>query len=558
MHFSKTVLTGINASFSHTAYSIYTLARIPVATELLLREYTINETLDSVYRDLLSTHADLYGFSCYLWNIEYIVRLVQLLKLAKPEVKILLGGPEVSYDTREWLEAYPQIDMILEGEGEVSWPLLFTDGPREVPGLWHRNDGKICEPRGFRSPDLSKLPPVYDNFTFEPNRLYYYEASRGCPYRCSFCLSSTDRLRVVPMDQVKRELQTLAQAKIKVVKFIDRTMNADSRRFIELIDFIESIDHGETTYHMEIHPSALAAEDIQRLSALRKGLLQFEIGVQSTNPTTCQAIHRVGETDDIARKIHALRKPDNIHLHLDLIAGLPYEGMEEFKQSFHDVLAMKPHKLQMGFLKLLRGTKLRTQAADLEIIYSEFAPYEVIKTRWLSADELAEIKDVSHVVEVVYNEGWLTATLRYLQEAFSSPWDLYQAMAVWGMENGWLNKPMAKSAWYDFCFEFGLSQSLSTKMLADVLRFDALSRSPEPPRTKNLSFTAWRAKDFLMPTVQHAICEKFGSSDESMFRKTRQEDFSFDVVDYMETGVKRNVATRYLFHHGDDLSIIRV
>lgn len=557
MRFKKTALIGLNASFSHTSLAIYSLARMKPNTEQVIREFTINENPNDIFRALVELEADLYGFSCYLWNIDLILKITEWLKTVRPDSTILLGGPEVSFDAKRWMEDAPHIDMIQTGEGECSWVRFFEADASEVPGLWYREGGRTMAP-SIDNPaaSLEDLPAVYDDFPFLENRLYYYEASRGCPYRCAFCLSSVDTLRAVPMETVKKELLSLLQARVRTVKFVDRTMNADSSRFLKMIDFIEKHDNGFTGFHMEIHPAALLPQEIERLRTVRKGLLQFEIGIQSTNPETCKAVHRVGDSERIFEVVQALREPDHIHLHLDLIAGLPYEGLAEFQKSFEEVMKMRPHKLQLGFLKLLRGTELRLRAEEYGIQYQRQAPYEVLMTPWLTASELFLLQDIAHLVDALYNEGWLQTTLSYLIKMHeSSTWALFCGMAKWAQKNSWHSHARPKDSWYEFCYQYGLSIGCDPEFILDTLRYDALLRSPRLPKTTILEFTPWRTADFLSATVQKILNGISDASDKSLYQRTRADYFSFDMEKFREYDILIRNKTRMLFLYEEETSV---
>lgn len=536
MKFEKTTLVGINASFSHTAYAIYCLARMKPKTNLSIVESTTSVHHDDLLRRLFEENADLYGFSTYIWNIESILRIIQDLKVLLPNAKILLGGPEVSFDAVKYMEEYPSIDYILAGEGETSFPLLFTEDMQSVPNLYYRNQG-IQSPYVFSVPDLATLPPVYHDFTFENHKMYYYEASRGCPYHCSFCLSQSQKVREVPLEQVKEELTVLANQKLDRIKFIDRTMNANPKRFKEMIEFIQSIDNGHTNFHMEIHPAVLKENQIEQLNALRPGLVQFEIGVQSTNPNTCEEISRVGKTEQIAQVVAALRKPGNIHLHLDLIAGLPHENLLSFGKSFDDVMAMQPHKLQLGFLKLLHGTKLREEKKKFGIIHTKTAPYEVLQTDDISASELYFLHDVAKLVDLLYNEQWLEKTLLLLKEQTGGWWNLFSQLAIYFKEH--LSRNVSKDAWYDLLFTFGRHVGIDEEIIKDFLHFDAYVHRAKQPKGNIVKMRPLTMEEFKEESVQNALKKKWGEVS-SLYKKTRRYDFSYEVHSYEENKVKRN------------------
>lgn len=550
MHFPKTTLVGMNASYSHTAFALYCLERMRPDTELTLIECTTSEHHDDVLRKLYETKADLYGFCSYIWNIEKLLPLIRDLKVLLPKAKMLLGGPEVSFDAKGYLQNNPEVDFVLCGEGEESFPLLFSEQMQNIPGLVYR-DGEHIVANEMQTPNLEILPAIYEDFDFQDHKMYYYEASRGCPYRCSFCLSQSQKVRQVPLERVKEELTTLAAAGLDRIKFIDRTMNANPERFDALLSFIESIDNGHTNFHMEIHPAALKSAQIEKIKSLRKGLVQFEIGVQSTNPKTCEAIHRVGDTESIRQVVLALREADNVHLHLDLIAGLPYEDMTSFAQSFDDVMAMKPHKLQLGFLKLLHGTKLRSQAKEFQIDHTANAPYEVLRTQWLTPDELYFLHDVADLVDILYNEQWLEKTLLVLKHHHESWWALFESLAQFTRQQK-IGRP-TKDAWYDVLFQYGVKHGIDERLLVDILHYDAHKRTLHQPKAQCIQYEAWRIQDFQQKHVQQAL-EAYGGKTSDYYKKSRTYTFQHDVLNYNGGPCKQKEQT-LLFVAGDIIEL---
>lgn len=559
MKFNKTLFAGLNASFSHTALALYSLVRMPLETEAVVREFTINENRDSVFRAIIEENADLVAFSCYIWNIDIVLTLARRIKAARPQTAILLGGPEVSYDAGQWIKRHAEIDLILSGEGEESLPLLFTGPEENVPGLWYREEGNVkVSDKPLDPVNLSGLPPVYRNFSFQDHKMYYYEASRGCPYRCSFCLSSNEPVRTVPMQQVKEELHALLKAKVMIVKFVDRTMNADPARFHEILRFISEEDNGITRFHMEIHPTALRDASIQQIQGLRKGLVQFEIGVQSTHEPTCQAIRRVGDTTRIGEVVARLRTAGNVHLHLDLIAGLPYEDMRAFASSFEHVMDMQPHMLQLGFLKLLRGSDLRKQAEQYGIRFPDDAPYEVVATKWMSPEDLFFLKDVESLVDHLYNTSCVQKTLLYFRYRTGSWWELFSALARFARENGYLQTSRKQTERYDLCLAFGRRIGSDETILQDLLRYDMLMQTWKWPASVPIRFDNWTAERFLSKEVQQVLAEIGRTDPKNGLRKTQGQHFQYDIHAYFGDGTPCKREHRLLFLYKEETSVHRI
>ena len=559
MRRKKALLAGLNASYSHTSLSVYSLARIPVDADVIVREFTINEDIHAIYRALMEARADIILFSCYLWNIDLVLRLSRMIKTVRPDCRIVLGGPEVSFDCAAWLRDNTCVDGILTGEGEAAFPLLFTEEPHAIPGFWYRDGDKIKAPgQPAIVPDLSELPPVYADFSFQPNKIYYLEASRGCPYHCAFCLSSTQKVRTVSMEQVKQELTALIDAEVMLVKFVDRTMNADSGRLREILAFLSAHDRGKTVFHMEIHPAALSSSDLSSIGKLREGLVQFEIGIQSTHPATCRAIHRVGDPERITEVIGTLRDFGNTHLHLDLIAGLPYEDLPSFHRSFNDVMRMKPHKLQLGFLKLLRGTALRAQADSYSIRYEPDAPYEVLETKWLEADDLFFLKDISRCVDLFYNEGIWEKTISWFTFLCKDSAAVFSNMAVFAREHGYLDRPLRQAAHPDFLYAFGRSIGSCRDVLQDTLAYDVLKERRNVPNSRCVRFDPWTAGEFQNEQIQAALAEKTRALPAAWFRKSRAQWFSFAIDRFTGEEAPRKEKNRLLFLYGDHTAVCRI
>ena len=494
------LLVAINAKYIHSNPAVYSLQAYadrvyPEVTTIT--EYTINNHFDDILAGIYDHHPRAIGFSTYVWNIEIIKRLLNELPKLLPETDIWLGGPEVSYDFEGLLADHPCITGIIIGEGETTFTRIvgayvndpdapdFSDIPGiAVQGTAHKKENqkesekKICV-------DMDSLPFIYENGIDEfENRIVYYESSRGCPFHCSYCLSSIDktpRFRSLPF--VFRELQFFLDQQVPQVKFIDRTFNCDHDRTKAIWRFIAEHDNNITNFHFEIAADLLDEEEIEILQSMRPGLIQLEIGVQSTNLDTLFAIHRKTSIDKIAKVMKKITEKHNIITHLDLIAGLPYEGYRSFRNSFNDVYAMQPTNLQLGFLKVLKGAPIAEDVAKFSILYNETAPYEVLQTRWLRFDEIQELKRISEMVEQYYNSSQFTKALPYLLKAFESPFDLFEALADYYKEKGYFVKTPARSKKYEILIGFTNEvTTLNCEEILEALTMDYYLR--ENPKSK--------------------------------------------------------------------------
>lgn len=416
MKSEKICLCAVNASYTHTSFAMLRLKSVCVQFKPVCVEFTINDSVERVCSALFKLDCDVYAFGCYIWNLAFLEKLTARLKAVKPACEILFGGPEIGYDTELFMEKHPYVDYCLRGEGEESLTaFLRGESLSEIDGLCYREDGKICiKPPAYVS-CLEALPPVYDTELLESLRgkMIYYETSRGCPFRCSYCLSSTEhRVRYFPETRVLADFKLLMEAEVPLVKLTDRTFNLGDARTSALLRFI--MEHNRCTcFHFEISAAELGEETMRLLETAPKGMFQLEIGVQSTNAETSAAIDRHADFEKICTNVLRLRKAQNMHMHLDLIAGLPYEDYSSFRKSFNDVFALEPDMLQLGFLKLLKGTKIRTQAEAFDYIYTAEPPYEVLQNKWISYAELLKLKAVEHVLELYYNSGHFSSALRY-------------------------------------------------------------------------------------------------------------------------------------------------
>ena len=483
----KILLVAVNAKYIHSNLGIYSLkayarqqleadpprTQDPVTIELA--EYTINHQLDACLQDLYRRKPDVIGFSCYIWNIESIRSLAADIRKLLPHVPLWLGGPEVSYDARKVLQDMPFITGVMKGEGEETFAQLvryYVDNGTEDPadcgkvrgqglsrltGLTYRGpDGAITD-TGIRPVmDLSRIPFSYDCIKLEEleHRIIYYESSRGCPFSCSYCLSSIDKqIRFRNLDLVKEGLLFFLNAGVPQVKFVDRTFNCRKSHAMAIWKFIQEHDNGITNFHFEIAADLLDEEEMDLLAKMRPGLVQLEIGVQTTNVRTLEAIRRKTDLEEIQRITARINRGRNVQQHLDLIAGLPHEDLDSFRRSFNDVYAMEPEQLQLGFLKVLKGSFMEEMAGSYGLAYSSLPPYEVLSTRWLSYDGILELKEVEDMVEVYYNSRQFTCTLKAFENEFASPYSMFYFMGEYYRRRGLAGISHNRIARYEILFD---------------------------------------------------------------------------------------------------------
>lgn len=459
----KILLAACNAKYIHSNLAVYDLRAYASAYQehILLREYTINQTKDEILKDIYLTGADVVCFSCYIWNISFVKDLLCDLHKILPETKFWAGGPEVSFDAEAFLRKTPQMTGVMTGEGEKTFLELvhyYVDGEgslAEIPGIVYR-DGEEIYNNGWRElTDLSEIPFVYEQLKDFENKIIYYESSRGCPFSCSYCLSSIDKkLRFRDLELVRRELQFFLDHRVPQVKFVDRTFNCRHEHAMEIWRYILEHDNGVTNFHFEISADLLRDEEIQLMSKMRPGLIQLEIGVQSTNTDTIHAIHRHMDLVKLERSVAKIHSFGNIHQHLDLIAGLPYEDYNTFHCSFNDVYEMKPDQLQLGFLKVLKGSLMEQEAQKYGILHKEKEPYEVLSTNWLSYREILKLKRVESMVEVYYNSGQFQNTLEYLVPQFEDAFIFYEKLGAFYEEKGYSEISHSRMRRYEILLEF--------------------------------------------------------------------------------------------------------
>ena len=459
----KILLAACNAKYIHSNPAVYDLRAFAseYKEHILLGEYTINQTKDEILKEIYRSGAEVVCFSCYIWNISFVRELIFDLKKILPGTAFWVGGPEVSFDAENFLKEMPQVTGVMVGEGEETFLELARyyiekkGTLADIRGIAFRENGEIFH-NGWREVmDLSRVPFAYEQTKDFANRIIYYESSRGCPFSCSYCLSSIDKkLRFRNLELVKKELQFFLDKKVPQVKFVDRTFNCKHDHAMEIWKYILEHDNGVTNFHFEISADLLREEELELMSRMRPGLIQLEIGVQSTNPDTIRAIHRNMDLKKLEASVARVKSFGNIHQHLDLIAGLPCEDYESFRRSFEQVYRMKPDQLQLGFLKVLKGSSMYHEAQKYEILYKEKEPYEVLSTAWLSYEDILKLKMVESMVEVYYNSGQFRKTLSWIETFYQEMFSFYESLGAYYEEKGYEEISHSRLRRYEILLEF--------------------------------------------------------------------------------------------------------
>ena len=460
----KILLVACNAKYIHSNLAVYDLQAYAsdYADHIVLKEYTINQQKDDIMRDIYLEHPDVVCVSCYIWNLSFVKELMADLIKILPGADFWAGGPEVSYDAEKFLTENSEFKGVMVGEGEETFKELagyyVEKNPQDLKnmtGICYRDGDQIIHNGWRQIMDLSSIPFIYKDLSEFKNRIIYYESSRGCPFSCSYCLSSIDKkLRFRDTETVKKELQFFIDNKVPQVKFVDRTFNCKHDHAMAIWKYINEHDNGVTNFHFEISADLLREEELQEMSTMRPGLIQLEIGVQSTNPDTIKAIHRTMDFEKLKGIVDRIHSFGNIHQHLDLIAGLPYEDYDSFRNSFNDVYALKPQQLQLGFLKVLKGSHMMEMCKEYGIVYKTQEPYEVLSTKWLDYDHVLKLKTVENMVEVYYNNGQFQNTLEYLENFFQDAFSIYERLGSFYMEKGYGDVSHTRMRRYEILLEF--------------------------------------------------------------------------------------------------------
>lgn len=487
------LLVAVNAKYIHSNLAVYSLKAYAEKQNCLrgsidIAEYTINQPLDQILMDLYKKKPEILCFSCYLWNISYIEQLVCEISKVMPEIEIWLGGPEVSWNAEEVLQRLPQVRGVMRGEGEETFLDLvhFYEGAFESCGkglddilgiTYYKEEVREEKTERFITAteerpvmaDLNGIPFVYEDIEAFEHKIIYYESSRGCPFSCSYCLSSIDKcLRFRDLELVKRELQFFIDHDVPQVKFVDRTFNCRHDHAMEIWRYVAEHDKGVTNFHFEVAADLLNEEEVALIASMRPGLIQLEIGIQSTNMQTIREIRRTMQFEKVKRIVEQIHAKGNIHQHLDLIAGLPYEDYQRFRCSFNEVYALKPEQLQLGFLKVLKGSYMEEKAKDYQLVYQERPPFEVLSTAWISYDEVIALKGIEEMVEVYYNSRQFEKTLELLEKEFDDACAMFEALRDYYEIKELTQINHTRISRYEILFDF-VKQLLKEKHLEDKI-----------------------------------------------------------------------------------------
>ncbi len=564
----KILLAAVNAKYIHSNLAVYSLKAYAEDPAVEIGEYTINQQKDDILMDIYKRQPDILCLSCYIWNLDYIEEIVLEIGKLRPDMPIWLGGPEVSYDAKEVLRRLPCVKGVMKGEGEKTFKEIcriyrnefekrenvcgYQD--KNVDNSWKKSESVDNQLKGvdgitFREEkeeiidnpwrpimDLSEVPFVYDHMEDFEHKIIYYETSRGCPFSCSYCLSSVDkRLRFRDIELVKKELQFFLDHKVPQVKFVDRTFNCKHDHSIAIWKYIMEHDNGITNFHFEIAADILNEEELELLERMRPGLVQLEIGVQSTNPKTIKEIHRVMDFEKVSKIVRRIQDKGNVHEHLDLIAGLPYEDVESFAHSFDDVYALKPEQLQLGFLKVLKGSFMQEHQEEYGIVHKAHPPYEVLYTKWISYEDVLRLKGIEEMVEVYYNSRQFTNTMEELEKEYDSAFTMYDRLASYYEDNGYNAVQHKRSARYEILLNYiRLHHKEKEDLFREVLTYDYYLRENAKSRPE-FAGEYLVAKDVARAFYEkeeetHTYLPDYGKYDRNQMRKMTHLEY-FKLAD---------------------------
>ena len=482
----KILLVAVNSKFIHSNPAVHMLkaASGVSSSQVEIAEYAINQRTEDILADIYNRKPDVLCISCYIWNIQMVEEIIQDIESILPDIHIWLGGPEVSFNAAEVIKKYPFIKGVMVGEGEESF--------RELTSFYINKDIKLTAIKGLyineeddavftgerQLTDIDSIPFIYDDMSIFDNKIIYYESSRGCPFRCSYCLSSIDKtVRLRSLDKVFVEIQFFLNHKLPQVKFIDRTFNCNKKHAIAIWKYLLEHDNGITNFHFEIAADLICQEELEIISKMRPGLIQLEIGVQSTNLKTIAEINRRMDLEKLREVVAKIHSFGNTHQHLDLIAGLPYEDIGSFENSFNDVYSMKPDQLQLGFLKVLKGSHMEEMISDYRIKYSANAPYEVLSTKWISYEDIRLLKGIEEMVELYYNTNQFSHTIKYMESRFESPFIMYKKLSEDYIAKGYDIRKPARSYRYEMLYNFVKEyDSKNDEIYRELLTIDSYLR----------------------------------------------------------------------------------
>ncbi|WP_283677418.1 B12-binding domain-containing radical SAM protein [Clostridium perfringens] len=540
----KILLTAINSKYIHSNLAVRYLKAFTKDLDFQgdIKEFSINDRVENILEGIIEEKPDVVAFSCYIWNMEFVNRLAELIKLVDPNIEILYGGPEVSYEGKEFLENH-EGEYVIVGEGEKTFRefVLYKLGEgkiEDIKGLNYKRDGKVFENPKRPEMDMNELVFPYTYEEDINNKIVYYEASRGCPFKCKYCLSSVMHgVRFLDVERVKKELKYFMERGLKLVKFVDRTFNCNREYTVELLKYLSEQDT-ETRFHFEVAADLLTEEQIEILNNAPKGRFQLEVGVQTTNNEVLHNINRYITYENIKEKVLKVAAGKNVMQHLDLIAGLPGEDLESFKKSFNDVHAIRPDEIQLGFLKLLKGSSMREEAEKWGIVYSPYAPYEIIRSKDISYEEFLLLKKVEAMVDKYYNSCKFNNVIKFFLNIYEKPFDFYYDLAMFFEEKGNFKRSIGNVEYYKILLDFYLEKigGEDEGLFKEVLKFDYLCFNKK----------RW-LPDFLVRTITKEDEQNIKDSfDRQMpFKKAHIEKFEIDIINYIKNG-EINFEPKYL------------
>ena len=565
------LLVGINAKYIHSNLGIYCIEAYANEhgigkDELKLCEYTINQNEVAILADIYENKPDMVAFSCYIWNIEYVLRISRELKKVLPDTDIWCGGPEVSFDAEKLLGKNMWLKGIMSGEGEETFFELaqyymgiLGRELKDIDGISYRDNDVVTVNKERDRMSMDDIVFPYKDIEALKNRIIYYETSRGCPYGCSYCLSSVEKkVRFRSLELVEKELQFFIDNKVKQVKFVDRTFNCNHEHTMAIWKYIGEHDNGITNFHFELSADLLTEDEIALVSSFRPGLVQFEIGVQSTNPDTLRAIHRNHDLTGLKKRVSEVYEGRNIHQHLDLIAGLPYEDYETFRNSFNEVYDMKPDQLQLGFLKVLKGSPIHCDSDKYGIVCQDIPPYEVLHTDWLSFEDILKLKQVEDMVERYYNSMQFEASVKFMVQRADTPFDFFMQIGQFFHDKGYDAMQQSRIGNYEILYEFAKTKlgQEDIKILEQLLIFDLYARENLKKRPEFIDYeNGIPDKEFIREFYQNQenvkrFLEIYDGYDwKQLSRMTHIEIFDYDILGFMETGVCTARKNIYIFDY---------
>ena len=547
----KILLTALNSKFVHSNLAIRYLKAFTkdMDYDCKIREFSINDREEKILEEIIKERPNVVAFSTYIWNIEMIKRISNLIKLVDENIEILYGGPEVSYDSQNILKELNG-EYIIEGEGEKTYRefVEYKLGKRDIKsirGLYYKYEEEVFTNGKRPLMNMNEIVFPYEENENLDNKIVYYEASRGCPFNCKYCLSSTIHgVRFLDVERVKRELKYFIDKEVRLVKFVDRTFNCNHKFTMAIWEFLINEDT-KTQFHFEISADILKESELELLRKAPKDRFQFEVGVQTTNDEVLNKINRFVNFSDIKEKVDELLKIRNIKQHLDLIAGLPGEDYNSFKKSFNDVYSIKPEEIQLGFLKLLRGSSMREEADEYGMKYSPYPPYEILKTKDISYEELLKLKKVEEMVDKYYNSQKFNNVIKYFVKKFETPFDFYYELGNYFDKKGYFNRNIGNSEYYRVFLDFNMEiLKEDNYILKEILRYDYLS------------FNKRRGiPDFIGRNIskeeEEVIKEKLRSK--YSFKEYYLESFNINISKFKDNSTISNDKDYFVFGYDGDI-----